>query len=750
MRQNSPSPIPHESRLRHAFFTVATVSAFCIAASVSAGCANDSRAIAAQTAQTVPTAETAPFPLVLPWDDAKPSFTDVSFLNDAPAGKYGHIMARGERFIYSKTGKPVVLTGAVFTFDSPFPDKPDADKVAARLTKFGMNAVRLHYFDHGAIGRSTIWDETKRDYRALSPTQLDRLDYFVAALKKHGIYVNINLKVARDYPAQTGIAAGLPPGIVKRVDYFYPPMIALQKGYAGRLLSHKNAYTGMTYATDPVVWNVEVNNENSMSDTDDGAALLTLSEPFRGELARQWNGWLAAKYGTTAKLRTAWYGASGATLGAIIAKPEPAAWQWQQSAGLVETTRTNAPDGMITLAVTKASGTGWHAQLLQSGLRLQDGKEYTLRFRARADKSAYPLTVNASRDREDWRNLGLQRRVRLGTTPETYEFAFSASGAEADYSRITFELGESAGVVTLSDISLREGGQVRLMDSGESLEKRTVALPPSPVGGQLSNWRTFLADTEIGYAVGMRNFLKRELGVQSMVTCSQAVWGRYTSLHREALQDYVDKHGYWDHLQVPAGDWDSVGNRMGNEPMTPVFGTSDTLTQTAMHRVAGRPLFVSEYNHPAPNEYAVETVPLVSVTSAFQGWSGYTLHEYGAYGGTADARRIQAYFAVGSDPNKMVFMPSGAILARSGIIAPTSESITAFLPAKPGNLDPPGAWAKLPGGASSAKNAVWQKRMRVTIAGVKDGNTGDRRAVGAIGALHWRRSRGKPRRVCRK
>ena len=94
------------------------------------------------------------------------------------------------------------------------------------------------------------------------------------------------------------------------MDNYDRRMIARQKEYARQLLTHVNPYTHLSYAEDPCVAVVEINNENSLMGDPWGAGfgtgLDTLPEPFRGELVGLWNGWLTKKYGTDAKLRAAW------------------------------------------------------------------------------------------------------------------------------------------------------------------------------------------------------------------------------------------------------------------------------------------------------------------------------------------------------------------------------------------------------------------------------------------------------------
>ena len=59
------------------------------------------------------------------------------------------------------------------------------------------NCVRLHFLDLDAP-RGLI-DRRGPTAAASTPQQLDRLDFFIAELKKRGIYINLNLNVGRSY-----------------------------------------------------------------------------------------------------------------------------------------------------------------------------------------------------------------------------------------------------------------------------------------------------------------------------------------------------------------------------------------------------------------------------------------------------------------------------------------------------------------------------------------------------------------------
>src|SRR5262249_31068431 len=85
------------------------------------------------------------FPFVLPWDDATPSVTDLSGWRPAPAGKDGPV--RADRGHFFTGDRRIRFFGVNLCLDADFPRPEAAEKVAARLAKFGVNVVRFHHMD---------------------------------------------------------------------------------------------------------------------------------------------------------------------------------------------------------------------------------------------------------------------------------------------------------------------------------------------------------------------------------------------------------------------------------------------------------------------------------------------------------------------------------------------------------------------------------------------------------------------------
>lgn len=160
-----------------------------------------------------------PFPLQ--WDDTlSGTATDVSFLNEKPAGKNGRLIVRDGHFVESATGKRVRLIGIGVGGDALFEmDHKAAEKVARRLAKAGVNVVRFHNLDGSDRDRDTLIDFSKPGSEHFNAKHLDTLDYFFSCLKKEGIYTVMGLKVNRTLRK----GDDLPDGVQtagKRIDRF--------------------------------------------------------------------------------------------------------------------------------------------------------------------------------------------------------------------------------------------------------------------------------------------------------------------------------------------------------------------------------------------------------------------------------------------------------------------------------------------------------------------------------------------------
>lgn len=249
------------------------------------------------------------FPFLISYDGPD-NATSMAHLVSAPAGKNGFIRVVNGKF--ANDAGEVRLNATNLTGPANFPTHGQADTLALRLKRFGINCVRLHYMDspYGNFlhkEEPSIIAEDPKTQRNLDPEQLDKLDYLVSVFKKHGIYIDMNLHVARWWDDRDGFPGkDKRPSFDKGLDNFEPRMIELQKEYARKLLMHINPYTSLAYKDDPCVAVVEINNENALFNQYHNGGIDKLPDPYASEFRRQWNNWLQKKYRSTDELLKTW------------------------------------------------------------------------------------------------------------------------------------------------------------------------------------------------------------------------------------------------------------------------------------------------------------------------------------------------------------------------------------------------------------------------------------------------------------
>lgn len=609
---------------------------------------------------------------------------NVAGLSPKVAGADGFVQLRDGHF-YDAKGQRLRFLATNCTFDSAFPAKESAPKIAARMRSLGINCVRFHHMDNGYRPRG-IWDPAFKDHQHMDAEQLDRLDWFIYQLKLNGIYANLNLHVSRQFNEADGfVNTAALEKYDKGVDNFQARMIELQRNYARDLLTHLNPYTGTRYVDEPAVAMVELNNENSLLQFAYGSSLNNLPEPYLSELRGYWVDWLKAKYGTTEQLQKAW--SEGAEpLGAELLRNR----DWSQGTeNWVLETRNRATDlfevqkdpqlGRVLHAQLNSLGVNpWDFQVHQTGLNLEEGKLYTLSFKIKAEP-ARNVSVGARWDVENWRSVGLSESVPADGQWRSYQFTFRAHDVNPNHCRISFNGTNVLGSMWLADVSLRAGGRTGLAPD-QSLEAKNIAFSgTNATRVARSDWLAFIMDLEHKYTQGLYRYLKQDLGLHAAVVDTQASYGGLGGIWRESQLDYIDMHAYWQHPSFPGRPWDPTNWFIANTPMTDALGR-DNLTRLAMFRVAGKAFTVSEYNHPAPNDYRAECMPMIAAFAAFQDWDGIFEFDYGSTPTDWTNARINGYFQMVTDPAKLAFFPVAANLFRRGDVQAGREEVRLQVP----------------------------------------------------------------------
>lgn len=586
------------------------------------------------------------FPFVLPWDDATPSITNLSGLLEKPAGKHGFVSVK-DGHLYAGE-KRLRIFGVNLAFGANFPTHADAEKVAARMAKFGINCVRFHHLDTAPVPAGLL----EKDFRTFNAERLDRLDYFIAQLAKNGIYTNLNLHVGNPYPTLPKWEGREKYG--KGWDNFYTPAIQLQKEYARTLLTHVNPYTKLAYTADPAVAFVEINNENGLIMEWNNKTLDPLPTPLASEFDTLWNQWLQKKYATPEKLAEAW-NVGAEPIGAELL-PSGGQWLTEQQGGAVA--QFEAGDNAVKVKVEQPGKENWHVQFNRGKLKVEAGKTYTLRARARVSE-ARTVSVNLSMNHAPWKVLAAQQ-IKL--TPAWRELDVPLRASEGDNkARISFSnFGGAGAEVEFMGISLQAGGifglqpgeklgQVPFFKKAESARRTDAAM---------ADWTAFMIHTEEQYWGGMSRYIKEELGSKSLVfgtACGFSPWLVQSQL------DVVDAHAYWQHPHFPGRPWDQNNWTIKNIPMAGMESGS-ALERLAVYRVMGKPFLVTEYNHASPNDYSAEGFLEICALAMAQDWDGVFAFAYSHRTDDWDTQRLTSFFDIDQHPTKMATLPAALAL----------------------------------------------------------------------------------------
>jgi WD40 repeat protein/serine/threonine protein kinase len=102
--------------------------------------------------------------------------------------------------------------------------------------------------------------------------------------------------------------------------------------------------------------------------------------------------------------------------------------------------------------VTAVDGTVWHAWLSQVFSDLQEGATYTIRFRAKADRS-FHMILYGQIGEPDWHGIGLWQDVQLTEDWQEFQYQFQAKDLGA-LNMVQFQVGERTGTVWIADFTL--------------------------------------------------------------------------------------------------------------------------------------------------------------------------------------------------------------------------------------------------------------------------------------------------------
>jgi hypothetical protein len=146
----------------------------------------------------------------------------------------------------------------------------------------------------------------------MDPKGLDRLDYFVSKLKEHGVYFGWSHTYgfhvvpgdSKRLVAYDEIAKNLK-GNTYAFIHFAEDVQDLMIEMVVNLLKHKNPYTGRTYADEPALCFVELQNEDDIFFYTSEKA-FNACPTYKKQFMKRFAAWLTDRYGTQEKLKAGW------------------------------------------------------------------------------------------------------------------------------------------------------------------------------------------------------------------------------------------------------------------------------------------------------------------------------------------------------------------------------------------------------------------------------------------------------------
>jgi hypothetical protein len=189
---------------------------------------------------------------------------------------------------------------------------------------------------------------------------------------------------------------------------------------------------------------------------------------------------------------------------------------------------------------------------------------------------------------------------------------------------------------------------------------------------------TFYMDLERNYFEMMYNFLKKDLGVRSLIVGTSdhnhSKTG-YPLLTSTSRMDIVDGHVYWQHPSYSTDP--STSRRTFSIKNTPMVDDpfNSSVVQLSRSAVAGKPYTVSETNHPFPSEYACEGIGILAAYSAFHNWDGVYLYTFEHKNPQEWASKIEGHFDIRPDPVKMTNIAACAAMFLRGDVRPALSTV---------------------------------------------------------------------------
>jgi len=222
-------------------------------------------------------------------------------------------------------------------------------------------------------------------------------------------------------------------------------------------------------------------------------------------------------------------------------------------------------------------------------------------------------------------------------------------------------------------------------------------------------FNVFLADVEQDFCARTREFLRKELKCDALLTDMNA-WTNPIQMQAVRTSfDYVDDHFYVDHPRFLERPW-SLPSSCPNT--SPIADGAPGGRSCAFTRLYGKPFTITEFNYSSPGRFRGVGGILTGALGALQDWDGVWRFAYShSREGVADVRPLN-YFDVASDPLNQAAERASLCLFLRGDLEPAAHAVA--LAATSGQLlkSPTSSRDKTP----SWNALAWVTRVGWTVA----------------------------------
>lgn len=540
----------------------------------------------------------------------------------------------GDGHFTTANGERIRVLAATIAGSACYPDSNSAKAMARWIRRIGYNAAILRLWDYtGPGGRyPLLWRYgTRKSSEQFDSSQLDRLLYLMAELRRNGLYIALTcdgfIPLPEDGVVHTDSLQF--PWNVRYVQYVDSIYRVLHCSILDRLLTAYNPYTGVRVGDDPALAFLLLPDNNSLFSWWRSPVLQTLlPSTHRQQLGMQWNTFLRSRYGTTAQLRLGWRSAPRSNTDRItdgsFENVFAQSWYLTTANGAQAALDFSDADKIhgsrsarIRIAPNASGANTWDVLFYQTGAELETHKVHVLRFWAKTTVPAgKTIMVSILRNSYPWENFGLLREVRLTLTWQRYELRFTATDSIPAF--IAFGVGGSDGDVYLDSMSLAPQQTDGLLPE-ESLEQATVRLLPpdsTTTPERLRDATLFLTELEKNYYTSMYYFIRDTLGLRILVGGGTDFASASDLVALEVLDFTTATVGNGGIYGGSGGQWYASTEAS----LDAAWGSTVYLSSLAARE--RKPLFLAGYTIPYPCPFINEIATYAGCYSLYQDWDG--------------------------------------------------------------------------------------------------------------------------------